>query len=306
MSKFKIRKIIWAVDVFTDLESCEWVAGQAIDQLLTAIEQEEGEVEILPVCVAVALIGEEDFPFIEHEINERLTRLRLPNRPFKPVVVIAEHDAYPPTVSDRVLTLIDFATKNNFDLIMATTHSNKGFGENLLGSFTEILFQLSPISLFLVSPETPAGRDLKNVLWPIDLTQNNFLAADNVADLVTLLSTRLYVYHHIFDYATKYFAHIDRMKALLNRKQEELFIRARRAEMNLRDIWKDYLGTIEFETEADTRSASQAIIDRLTRLDGGILLLTGPATGRFYGLLDNTQRFLMRHVKAPTFILRSI
>lgn len=63
----------------------------------------------------------------------------------------------------------DFLTKNNFDLGIAFRHSQAGVTRFFLGSFSETLVQLSPVSILVIPPNYLKEKISNKALYALDL-----------------------------------------------------------------------------------------------------------------------------------------
>jgi nucleotide-binding universal stress UspA family protein len=95
--------------------------------------------------------------------------------------------------------ILDFAQRENNDLIVLGTHGRSGLSKVLMGSVAERVFRQSPVPVMTIGPQIgrPGGRAPKNILVAVDFTPSSEAAAHYAAAIAQQRAARLTLVHVI-------------------------------------------------------------------------------------------------------------
>jgi nucleotide-binding universal stress UspA family protein len=122
----------------------------------------------------------------DRKITELLAPLRL--QPDRYQAVVAEG-----TISEA---LIDIIQQNHIDLAVLGTHGRRAFKKLFMGSVAEEVFRTAPCPVLTVGPKTPpspAGRELRHILYPVEFAPDQTNAARYVVSLAERYDSTLTV-----------------------------------------------------------------------------------------------------------------
>ena len=151
----KAKKIIWALDPFSELKST-WKRSEEVLRALTA----KGNILIEPVFVlgsaSLNWVGEITPPHIDHflpitqkAMEKIVKRIDMPNI-LPPKVIVNKRSSKGSDVKE----LMKYASQRNAQLIVVNTHARKGIKKVFLGSFAERVLSHSRVPMIFVSPNT--------------------------------------------------------------------------------------------------------------------------------------------------------
>jgi nucleotide-binding universal stress UspA family protein len=168
------------------------LAEQAIPYITRLAQQFDSEVTLMGVC------DSEETPEGEAcrlSINNQAESLKIATLPaqvtFKPVVV----------AGNAAQQIIDYAEKNNFGLIILTSHGRSGLAPWSVGSTVQKILHLnSTIPLLLVkAQETPGKQEdiFRSILLPLDQSQLGEAAVPYIIDLTNKFESDVTLLHVI-------------------------------------------------------------------------------------------------------------
>ena len=180
----KSKKIIWAVDAFTEDKTLHKKAATVLKAWV-----HESPISIEPVFIMSPdqlNIPESVFPAIkvetETEARKRLAALSSDSgisQLLSPTLLVSASFS----LRNAVHTLLDYAKQTGADLIAVSTQSKKGATRFFFGSFAETLVLQSEIPVLMVSPKTSQISQIKHVLYATDLTEASREAYQQILDL---------------------------------------------------------------------------------------------------------------------------
>lgn len=298
MSNVNFKKILWAVDVFTDIESLEQIAAGNIKLLLKKLNI---EAKVDPICVFPG-IGD-DFPYVEEEIQKRLDKVQVPG--LQSLKVIPEHLLYPPSVADQAKTLIRYSQENGYDLIVATTHAHNAFNQFLLGSFTEIIVHSSKIPLYIVNPRTEVRKEFKNILLPVNYYGYNDAQLLKSVDLAKQMSSHLMFYHHIRDYSLKYIGLQKGMFDILKGRQQKIMDKANAEQKSIKMRLQLEAADVEFITQTNALSTKESIVQCQKDMNVDLVMIPQSYDERELPfLISGISTFVIQHVNCPVMVIK--
>ncbi|MGZ3698854.1 MAG: universal stress protein, partial [Bdellovibrionota bacterium] len=193
-----VKKIIWAVDPFAEESKLQRPAAWAIRRIV-----EHSQATVTPVY----LFG--GFPMkvpmrtppelvaqVRSRAQSRLNELvgRLPIAGLQPLEIVSDPFF---TIRQGVDALIGFSRDRGADLIALSTHSRKGLGRFVMGSFAETVVLRSEIPLLVVNPHQRASVDFKKILFLTDFSSESRQAFDRVLLLANSLESEVTVFHKL-------------------------------------------------------------------------------------------------------------
>lgn len=95
--------------------------------------------------------------------------------------------------------ILEYATKNDIDLIVMGTHGRRGLGHLLLGSVTEEIVRLSPCPVLTIREQQEKGsiKLVQRILVPVDFSGHARQALANARELADLYGAELQILHVI-------------------------------------------------------------------------------------------------------------
>ena len=99
--------------------------------------------------------------------------------------------------------ILDYAERQEVDLIVMGTHGRRGLGRLLLGSVAEKVVRLASVPVLTVCQTTEAGgaRSIRRVLVPIDFSESTPSALTHAKELAAVYDARLDLLHVITEIA---------------------------------------------------------------------------------------------------------
>ncbi len=194
-----IKKILWTVDPFAKEKDLQRSAARAIKNLTEGFE-----CVIEPVYFFSAyLTGEypmevpKDWLKDVHkkgqkELNRIVSRIGLKN--LKPLHVISEPYF---TMREGVARINLIAKRWKSDLIVTSTHAQKGLKRLFLGSFAETLLLHSDVPLFFVNPHWNRRVQFKHILFLTDFSDESKEAFIRVLDIAKSMKIELTLFHKL-------------------------------------------------------------------------------------------------------------
>jgi nucleotide-binding universal stress UspA family protein len=193
-----LKKIVWAVDPFSENEDFQRATAWILRQLSVATHA-----PVIPTYLhggyPMELSMREGMPSssevqkrAQDSLSATLRRVEIPT--LQPVQVVA--DAYG-TLRQGADLLTTFARQQGADLIVASTHGRKGIARAILGSFAETLIHRSEVPLLIVNPEHEEPSDLGKILFSTDFSPESRLAFDQLIGFAKSLNSRVRLFHKI-------------------------------------------------------------------------------------------------------------
>lgn len=297
------RRIVWAVDPFSEEIELLRQTGRAVRQLAT----EWGGAEVEPVY----LMG--DFPpnvrllpTLVRDVREKAdAELRrclrgLPIPRMRPVRVLEGSSAQ---LREEVDSLIAHARESRADVIAVGTRARKGPRRWFLGSFAETLVLRSDVPLYVINPSESQPRGIKHILFPTDFSQESKKAWVRVIELARELGAAVTIFHKVYyEMAPALEVAFSAYPAYKGLFQQELELRQSEAES-----WASQARAagVEAEVEIDYRMEGQIVqsILRAARSRGGIIAVaarSGPVASAFLG---SVTRQLVRSSVCPVWVM---
>ncbi len=191
-------KILWCLDVFEEkndiynrtinvLENITKEHASSIEPVyLLSPEQFELPVEFTPSWV------EHYHPKAKKAAENKLKEHPLPG--LLPIKIIGHEK---PSISGSITSLLNYAKKENANLIVVGSHGRRGLSRLFVGSFAEALLLRSPLPIMIVGPHSINVDGFKEILFPTDLGENFYGVFREVLKLAGQLKTKLTLLHVI-------------------------------------------------------------------------------------------------------------
>lgn len=298
-SNFKPENVIWAVDVFTDIQKVEETAAKVIGSFFTALKCHP---KITPVNVFPGVHVGEYFPFAREEIQSRLFSIEELN--LEPVTVIPENMIYPTSVDDKVLTLVDHAKSTHADLIIVTTHAQQTASHYLIGSFTNELLSQSPIPLLILNPACEVKPEFKNILYPLESGEFDEGEIQLIAGIAERLAGKVIFSYHIQDQATRYFRSESPMWKMLKVHQRKLEENIEEQKAKLQQALEKKISNFEIAVEIDTLSFKESISQVIRSKSISLALFGGQGSRLNKKISKGVIEFVMRNANCPVLIMK--
>jgi len=297
MKKDVFKKVLWAVDVFTNIPDLEVTAAKNISEFFKQLGQSP---KVYPVCV---FPGVGEFPFVAKEIQKRLDMVK--ELHLETLAVIPENMIYPSTVSDQVKTLVTYSENHDFDFIVLTTHAHKETQRYLMGSFTETLLHSSTKPVFVVDPSTPVTKKIEKVMLPINFEHNKFDQVANAVQLTKDLGAHAVYYHHVRDFAAEYFPGNESVTKLFNGHIDKVLNSIDQAKQKMITDLRLSASDTEFVIDRGPKTAKEAILDYQKNKKCDLIVLTEEVHGNnLLSFGSGVTRFVVEHAACSTLVYK--
>jgi len=206
MDETKIwKKILWAVDPFSEEKTLQASAALAIQTLIKSEETPIEPIYILnqsPLGIPITLSPEivaQTCTSAQDELDEIVSSVQLKN--LQPLKVLVN-----PYKNQKELAeeLISYAKQTEADLIVASTHGKSGIKRWFTGSFVENLMLYSDVPLFTVNPFWKPETQFKHIVFPTDFSEESVSAFNQVMHLAHTLNLDIVVFHQILNLINPY------------------------------------------------------------------------------------------------------
>ncbi|MGZ6433277.1 MAG: universal stress protein [Pseudobdellovibrionaceae bacterium] len=167
--RFQVKRIIWSIDAFEEKEDLQEKAVRVL-----SIFQHKIDALIEPVFVlgSAELSGPVDYTtdwMKEFEMNMRLHLEKVLltsgfSRILSPKILVEPLAA----TSAAVEALLEYAAKQNADLIIVSSHGRRGLDRFFLGSFAETLLVHSKIPVLVIGAGTQQEPSFNRILFPTE------------------------------------------------------------------------------------------------------------------------------------------
>jgi nucleotide-binding universal stress UspA family protein len=203
MTSIQDFKIIWAVDP----EEGMGVTNGAMNAIRLLVKGTPA-ITIEPVYIVSTLLAStptqtsgESLSLDRLAAVDRFKKLIGKNQPsgLLPIAML-----YGTALSKRMmaLKLSEYAKQREADVIVVATHGESGIKRWLLGSFAELLIELSNTPLFIVNPDLinprqTAAVEFKTILFPTDFSERSKEAYLKAVDLAEKSKSKIRILHNL-------------------------------------------------------------------------------------------------------------
>ena len=307
-----VRKIIWAVDLFSDGEQFQIPSMDALRALALAMD-----CSVEPVCV----VDSNDLPAEVEPLSEEYAALRfsahaklrawlsqvaLPG--LLPAQLLLQKGS---SVRDAAKTLGEYVAKVGADLVVVNTHARHGLPRLIHGSFAEALLHLSPLPVLLSNPETEVGWKFEEILFPTDLSLASREVFDAVVGFASQLRARI-VLLHLVDDALPLLSPVDFMApAYPTDYPNELFHEAEQCASD----WQKRASQSGVETRLCVLSSwgrsgggvagdiASCILNQANAIQYGLVCMTCKSSSFKASVAGSTTHQILRHAHCPVLVL---
>lgn len=196
------KKIVWAVDAFSDAGSSQQHAVEAI-RCLQSLGKVRGSVKVQPIHIlspaelnlSPEFIGpwvEEYRPAVQKALDQLIVGLDLEG--IEKPRILTQGAASTRKAADQ---LAEFAQQIGADMILVSSHGRTGMSRLLLGSFAETLLLRSVVPVMVVGPQTQNVCHLEQLLFPTDFGSQSKNTFKRVVALAREYGAQLTLYHAI-------------------------------------------------------------------------------------------------------------
>lgn len=193
-----VRKILWAVDPFSDEPSFIRSTARSIASI-----RQGAPVAVQPVFVRLGAPPRkllELWPeFIsdlrknaQYALDSKLGAELLPD--ILPLQILRNQHS---TISHGVKLVAEHARELGAELIVLSSHGRQGLSRALLGSFAEALTLISQTPLFVTKPGDDQSVDLKEILFLTDFSDESVAAYRQLLDFAVPFGSRIAIMHKI-------------------------------------------------------------------------------------------------------------
>ena len=299
------KKIIWAVDPFSEESKLQQSAALAVQTLTGSGETPVEPVYLLnqsPLGIPITLPPEvviQTCAAAQEKLNEILSAIHLKN--LLPVKVLTKSYINQKEISDE---LINYAKETEADLIVASTHGQAGVRRWFTGSFVENLMLYSDVPLFIVNPHWKSETDFRNILFPTDFSDESLLAFTHVLNLVkSLKSSDVTIFHQIPYVLNPYIQSAFSVYPMYKEAFEQELSEKQREATKLTNIAREQ--GVHAHTYIDYRlrgSPAEAILSFAKRKHC-IVAMTARSGKLSTNLLGSTTRKVMRGAIYPVWVI---
>lgn len=297
------KKILWALDAFSE--------NSALHKKVISVLQawsKKSDTQIFPTFV---LCREPLSPTFEamgyltlenqEHVAKNLKRLVKPlANAEKPTILRCESASLRKSIN----TLLEFARREDFDLIVLSTQSRKGMDRFFFGSFAETLALKSDIPLLLISPHTQVSPRFDSIFYPTDFSEESQRSFQRVIDLAAEKKMSITLFHEIshltpfelsvLDNEVQYKKALD--KDILNRKiqMEDLAGRARAKGIKVH---------VALDTRPNFDPIPKAIQKAAKKAKSSMIAISSHSGFLEANLLGSVARQLIRNSKVPVWVI---
>lgn len=295
------NRIVWAVDPFPDsfdLQGRTAAAVKALGEGTSAVVEPVSIVHWDQRMDTVASGKAEEVVRAAGEAVEAMVkRFKVPGA-IRPRI-LAQLDL---SLSGAVSRLLTYASETGADLIAVGTHSTAGSSRFLLGSFAETLILASPLPILVVNPTTQALKNVKNIIFATDLSDVSLKALKRVLPVAKTLKSRVTIFHRV-EYLTEGpHSLLPESKEFLTRFQQEIESRSVELEGFLKEA-REAGVEAEVDVQGKGRWTSDAIVKLAEKATSTIVALVSRTKPFSYPVMGSTTRQVIRHSKAPVWVL---
>lgn len=224
---------------------------------------------------------EDDLDFLHSIISHELVK--------KPQIY--EFDSPKHSVQNMAQHLLGIGSEQGADIYVLNKTNSSEFSNFLIGNFSETFLHITKTPTLLIDDEF---RDIKNILFSTDFSENSFAAFKNVAKLTKRLKAKLTIYHQL-EWLTYHMNAYDVSKF----EQSETVSR-----------WIKFCKTLNLNFEVTIKehivSPAESILNSEESIGADIISLVSK-TGRLGTyLLGSTTRHVMRDTRTPLLIMYPI
>lgn len=283
----KKLKALWCVDVLSKNMSLERHATTFLKALGKGLQ-----LEIHPVFIENDLFYKAGPLHDKAKKNfqsfvERSQKIGLK----KPKLLSNITSAY--SVRDQVNTLLEYAKKGRFQLIITHTSNRKGLAKFFLGSFAETLMLKSQTPLLILNPKSRSTNKIQRVLYPTDLSQESKKGFKKVLELCQLWGAHVTLYHKLMD-----------PPKIFDKKQMDHFAHQNRLENWIQMALK-YQVKMKIKIEKNTSSISKAINDTSKKEKAQLIAMVTRSGELETLMVGSSARNVMREAQLPIWIVHS-
>lgn len=192
------NKVILAVDPFVNRPQNLLVAKQSLQTW-----RKQGSIRVLPVSLVsskdlqmsnamIAPWGERLQQLTEGTVKPFLKSLHLKNMA-EPRVIMSS------SKSHSLKDFVEFAKKQQAQMIVTTTHDKYSSDKNRIGKFTQKLIELSEIPVLTVRPTTQIPGKFSRILFPTDFSKQSRKAFKKALIFANNLKAKIVIYHNIYE-----------------------------------------------------------------------------------------------------------
>jgi nucleotide-binding universal stress UspA family protein len=297
------QKILWAVDAFPDSPDVQAQAGRAVRMLLEGLS---GTIEPVfvsrPAPPGLFVLGKPSLDRLKpaRENVDSLLKLVQLNHVTSPKFLFSPS----PSVGSMVKTLLDYAKKEAFDLIVAGTHARKGVPRLFMGSFAERLITESPIPVLVTNSKANVGlgKKVKHFLFPTDFSEQSSEVFESVIALAKNLEADILVFHQeefIYPQVGYPFvvppvseASLTEMRTGWECEGEKWIERAR-----LKGV------SAKFHLGRSGTSAATAIVKAAKKLPSSIIAMASQSNAIESAFLGSVARQVIRSAPCPVYVI---
>jgi nucleotide-binding universal stress UspA family protein len=303
--RFTFSRVLWAVDPLVKDKTAQNITGEFLKTISQSFSFEVKPVGVILEAQIPCLVGpsETTSDFVtklEGQLKEWLSLQGIPH--LIPPQILVEPSF---SIKSAVENLLQYAEKQSFNLIVASTHAKLRTSPTELGTFSETLFLLSSLDILLVNPTARVPSRYSQIFFPTDISSASLDALNSIQEFAKSLKAHLTLFYKSPNFTkdvVEFPLSSDARSLYLERvnafQQEEL----EQAVSSLRSqgVSADWL--------VDRISAdyvSKAIVSRAEQFKSFFIAMLSHTTDSQKGLPGSTTRQVIRNTNLPVLILHT-
>jgi nucleotide-binding universal stress UspA family protein len=304
MSSPNQKKVVWAVDVFSEDSALNMKAARIIKAWT---KNNPAVVEPVYVMSPNSLQVPPDAFYVAATESKVMAKKKLDDliKKTKLTAAIAPHflESLDFSLRNAVSTFLTYARESKASLIVASTQSKKGLSRFFFGSFAESLVLYSEIPVLLVSPHTVPST-LKHVLFATDLSEKSKAAFQELLREAETQKFEITIYNkveYMTDYSVGTFASTASYQNLIERD----FARRKAEVASLAEDAKRR--GIKATGITDNRSGEvspvPAILKRVKNIGADTIAMGAQSGPIVSAILGSVTRQVIRQAKCPVWVI---
>ena len=296
-----IKKIIWALDPYGDLEL------QASAKTLVETLSKSATVEVVHVHGRSGFLIESKKQSIRWGLADAQEKLQkyLKQMGFKgPSQILASSAS---SVRAEAKTLASYAKKSKADVVLLTTKARTGILRQVLGSFAETLILQSLMPAIIINPKAKVSQKPGTILFPTDFSDSSHKAFKKVVHLAKTTGAKIKLFHQYYGEEqnipsnTSYFQGIKWVEGdeLL---EDDLRLLKSRAKKWLAYAEKEQI-QFDITLKFGRRNIADAILD-IAKKEKTWMIAMASVTGAFTAtFLGSNARWVVRDAMCPVWVM---
>jgi len=196
--RFKMKKIIWSIDAFEEKEDLQTKAARVL-----GVFQNKTYAQIEPVFV----LGATELNWPVDYSTEWMREFQKNLRTHLEEVLLTT--GFPHILTPKILieplastsaaveTLLEYATKQQADMIIVSSHGRKGLDRFFFGSFAETLLVHSVVTVLVIGAGTNVESQFSKILFPTEFGDDSRELFRRTISAAKQLKASVTIYHAV-------------------------------------------------------------------------------------------------------------